>query len=136
MRAGPETATLIDLARETLADEILPRLSGETRYQALMIMSALAIAQREVADAGRSERHAKTAVQMVLTEALSNAPHRLSSPTTDAADKEIVRHIRAGAFDEPRLWCRLHHALVEANELRLGLTNPALLTRRPRQEGV
>jgi hypothetical protein len=42
----PESADLLAIARETLLAEILPHLSGDARFKALMVANAMAIAGR------------------------------------------------------------------------------------------
>lgn len=44
----PDALELLAIARETLLEQVLPELSGEARYQARMIASAMAIAMREL----------------------------------------------------------------------------------------
>ncbi len=45
---SPDGAALLHQARETLLEELLPALSDEARYTALMIARAMAIAAREL----------------------------------------------------------------------------------------
>jgi hypothetical protein len=46
----PDAASLLDIARRTLVDEIIPRLDGDTRFKALMVANALAIAARALTE--------------------------------------------------------------------------------------
>lgn len=43
----PDAHELLDIARSTLLEQLLPALPGELRYPALMIANAMAIAARE-----------------------------------------------------------------------------------------
>ena len=52
MNDRPGAAELLDIARRTLLEDILPRLPKELRYGTLMIANAMAIAGREHATAG------------------------------------------------------------------------------------
>jgi hypothetical protein len=45
----PHAADLLDIARMTLLEEILPQLSGDVRFKALMVANAMAIAGRAAA---------------------------------------------------------------------------------------
>lgn len=42
----PEAADLLAIARTTLLNEIIPTLSGDARFKALMVANAMAIAAR------------------------------------------------------------------------------------------
>lgn len=45
----PDAADLLDIARTTLLDEIVPQLQGDARFKALMVANAMAIAGRAAA---------------------------------------------------------------------------------------
>lgn len=47
-RTGIDAKSLLDIARQTLLADIVPALSGDARFKALMIANAMAIAAREV----------------------------------------------------------------------------------------
>jgi hypothetical protein len=42
----PEPADLLDIARTTLLEQVLPGLAGAARFQALMVANAMAIGER------------------------------------------------------------------------------------------
>ncbi len=44
----PGAADLLAIARTTLLDEIVPQLSGDVRFKALMVANAMAIAERAI----------------------------------------------------------------------------------------
>jgi hypothetical protein len=44
---APDGAALLEIARRTLLDDIVPVLEGDARFKALMIANAIAIALRE-----------------------------------------------------------------------------------------
>ena len=44
----PDALALLDIARETLLEKVLPQLEGDARYQTLMIANAMAMAMREL----------------------------------------------------------------------------------------
>jgi hypothetical protein len=73
----PDAAELIAVARETFRQEILPFMKDEQRLTALMILNALAIAERE-----------------------------LRNPAPGILDAEPLIHaIRAGRHDDDRELC-------------------------------
>ena len=45
---GIDATSLLDIARQTLLADIVPTLSGDARFKALMVANAIAIATREV----------------------------------------------------------------------------------------
>ena len=45
---GIDARSLLDIARQTLLADIVPPLSGDARFKALMVANAMAIAAREV----------------------------------------------------------------------------------------
>jgi hypothetical protein len=51
----PDGAALLEIARRTLLDDVLPGLAGDARFKALMVANALAIAARAHADSGVAE---------------------------------------------------------------------------------
>ena len=42
----PDAADLLEIARTTLAAEVIPHLAGDARFKALMVANAMAIAAR------------------------------------------------------------------------------------------
>lgn len=79
-------AELLAIARATLLERVLPGLSGDARFQALMIANALAIAERALA-----------------------AP-----PVAARDDRALCAAIRAGAHDDDRALAAQLLAEVEA----------------------
>jgi hypothetical protein len=70
-REVPLGVDLLVIARQTLLDAVIPALSGDARFKALMVANAMAIALREQ-----------------------------SAPAFDAGDlATLARDIRAGAYD-------------------------------------
>ena len=54
MRDEPQAEILLQQARKTLLEKLLPSLPESRRYEALMVASAMAMAAREVAAEDRS----------------------------------------------------------------------------------
>ncbi|HLI11397.1 MAG TPA: DUF6285 domain-containing protein [Alphaproteobacteria bacterium] len=99
MRDRPTAADLLDIAREVLQQKILPALPAALRYDGLMIVNALANAQREI-ERGAAPLGAELArLAKLLGEALS-APEadRLTEDLT-RLNRRFAAEIRAGRFD-------------------------------------
>ncbi len=106
-------AALLRIARSVLKDDLLPALAKERRLEALMVLSALGMAERELAS-GRPIDEAAA-----IADLLGGA----------AGEEQELRHqlaeaIRAGRFDgAPAL-----HALAWAGlEWRLRETDPRVI---------
>jgi hypothetical protein len=105
LRDQPDALALIAECRRVLKDRLLPQAEGDARYQMLMIISALGMAEREVAQGA------------VLDEALARPA---SGRGMDAAG--LVAAIRAGRFDGN---AELHAALLQAADARMAISKPA-----------
>ena len=92
MRSGPSTDNLLDTARLVLRDAVLPAVSSERRYEALMVANALAIAAREIAAGDRPQAQAHGRLAALY-----------GTPQGNLADMErrLVQDVRAGRFDAP-----------------------------------
>ena len=91
MRDAPDTADLVETAREALKAEILPGLSGESAYAGAMIASAMGIALRDLSAAGDETAEAERAALRRL----------LGSEESDlrALNADLAAAIREGRFD-------------------------------------
>lgn len=109
----PDGPQLLALAREKLLETLLPGLSGDQRYLALMIANAMAIAGRESAAGPSANRD------------LGSALAGLRAPLSEEADPDrtarLVAEIRAGRFDEDR---EAHNLLLAEVCDRLAISNP------------
>lgn len=86
----PSGAALLDAARRSLIEEVVPGLEGRPRYVALMVANAIGIVSREIAAA--------------------DTPARVDEPVGPTA-----REIRAGACDaDPDLHAALTAAVDRA----------------------
>jgi hypothetical protein len=124
MNDRPDATELLEIARRTLLDEVLPRLPGDLRYRALMIANAMAIAAREHAagDAGAS-------AELARLQALYGEPrHVLSGSALHTAlsgyNQRLAADIRAGRCDG-RAGLRDH--LVQTTTDKLTVANPKAL---------
>ena len=104
MQDEPSGAALLDAARRSLTEEVIPGLTGRPRYVALMVANAIGIAAREIAE----------------TDALQAASERVLA---GAPVEALVQAIRAGTRDaDPDL----HAALTEAAEAAAQVWKPAV----------
>ncbi|QXH54531.1 DUF6285 domain-containing protein [Pseudomonas maumuensis] len=111
----PNAAQLLDIARQTLLEQVLPALSGELRYPALMIANAMAVAARESRLQGEldAQEHARLG-------ALLEAP-----PATLAGTRQqLAQAIREGSYDAPQARRTLVEALRQTTLARLSISNP------------
>jgi hypothetical protein len=126
MNDRPDAQDLLATARSALLADILPTLPAASRYTALMIANAMAIAQREIAAgdaplAAECERLGALLSQPIATPAgatlrgvLAGYNHRLAG------------EIRAGRFDGEERAVLLEH-LRRTTEEKLAVSNPKML---------
>jgi hypothetical protein len=116
----PSGEALLDVARRLLLDELVPLLPAERRYDALMIANAMAIAARELRDAGAGS----AAAARHLT-----AFYGMAADDTDPAAlrRRLVADIRAGRFDDGAARDRLLALLRAELRSRLAISNPRAL---------
>jgi len=119
----PDGIELLRIARATLRDDLEPQLTGERRYAARMIANAMAIAARELADAGLTERD-----ELQRLEDFYRAPYdeRDVRVALRALEQRFAGDLRHVAFVESRdrEIRKLLHARLRA---RLGISNPRRL---------
>ena len=108
MRDEPSGAALLDAARRSLMDEVVPGLAGRPRYVALMVANALGIAAREIGEAhGLEAAH---------TRMIGG-----SDPSSDAL-AALARAIRDGRRDAD---ADLHAALTAAADVAARVWKPS-----------
>ncbi len=111
----PNAHELLDIARQTLLEQVLPALSSELRYPALMIANAMAIAARE----SRLEAQVRSQEQARLAALLDEAPSTL--PETR---RQLAHAIRQGCHDTPQARSTLVETLRQVTLARLAISNP------------
>lgn len=111
----PNAQQLLDIARLTLQEQILPSLPKELRYPALMIANAMAIAARE----SRLQGELDYQEQVRLAALVDEPPVTLS-----ATRRELARAIRQGRHDTPQASRTLAEALRQVTLARLAINNP------------
>lgn len=111
----PHAHDLLDIARQTLLEQVLPALPGELRYPALMIANAMAIAAREnrLGTPARQQELARLA-------ALLDEP----APSLHDARRQLARAIREGLHDAPHSARTLVESLRLITLDRLAISNP------------
>lgn len=109
----PSSADLLRTAIAAFKSDILPALPEDKRLEALMILSVMGSAERELADSGGLA---------------ARQADRLSSLLPDGGTSaDLCRKIREGAFDDGAQARHLHAVLLEDVRDRLSLVNPKYL---------
>lgn len=111
----PHAHELLEIARQTLLEQVLPALPGELRYPTLMIANAMAIAARE----NRLDAAVSLKEQMHLA-ALIDA----HAPSLQDARRQLARAIRQGRHDTPHSARTLVETLRQVTLDRLAISNP------------
>ncbi|OWT55646.1 DUF6285 domain-containing protein [Candidimonas nitroreducens] len=148
---GPE---LLDTARRSLLEEILPALPPEQGYTARMIAKAMAIAARELECGADTERDCTRLIAEFLNNAAAAAPDTpvtldtLDTPDTpdtpdtldasaaaaarghaDRAQALLAARIRGRAI-APGLEPQLRALLLQLTRAKLAVSNPKYLSQR------
>jgi hypothetical protein len=121
----PDAAALLATARETLASELLPALSGELRYRGLMVANALAIAAREMASGHDAIRREIELLRPLAAQPVP--PSDAGSDDVQALRRRVAAAIRDGRFDDDVHAKTLLAALDEIAVQRLAISNPKAL---------
>lgn len=104
MRDRPEGLSLLQIAASTLREQILPVLSEDKKYVALMVLRALTIAERQLkADELPLERE-RDVLEMLLKDTHSSGDVRAH---VLRLERELARQVRSGMYDEHRVGQRL-----------------------------
>jgi len=124
MNDRPDAAELLEIARRTLLDEMLPRLPQDLRYSALMIANAMAIAARE-----RAGGDADASAELARLQTFYDAPQQALAGRALAEalieyNRRLAADIRAGRCDD-RAGLRDHLERATADKLRV--SNPQAL---------
>lgn len=117
----PETRDLLTEARQVLLNSVRPELTGERKYQVLMIANAMGMAIREFEqrERGRPEQTDRTLLAFLAEQALET--------TAGEAETTLARAIRERHLDgtDPAL----RSLLRMLTEARLEINNPGYLKR-------
>lgn len=119
---NPDSGDLLRAAADVMKRDILPSLPEERMLDALMILSVMGAAERDLADQGALE---------------SRQAERLSELLPKGGDARVLsRAIRDGVFDAPDRWAALHTALLADTRDRLALVNPKYLAAADKEPGT
>jgi hypothetical protein len=116
MKVEPAGAELLRVARDTLLEELLPKLPPESHYAARMAANAMAIAARELQGAGGDEAGELARIVAMLPEC---AGHELRD-----AHRMLASAVRAGRFEDPRAQKSLDEHLRITTQARLAVSSP------------
>jgi hypothetical protein len=126
MNDRPDALNLLDTARSALLSEILPALPAASRYTALMIANAIAIARREIG-AGDAPLTAECERLRALLPGPGEAPDGAALRSVVAGyNRRLAADIRSGRFDGQGRAGLLEH-LRRTTEEKLAVSNPRLL---------
>jgi hypothetical protein len=100
MTDKPDGAALLEEARRTLLETLLPLLPPERRYDGLMVANAMAIAAREVGQGDAALREGVTLLAALFS---VSAAATGDNPRAQLLKLEarLAREIRAGLYDAP-----------------------------------
>ena len=127
-RDRPDAAELLEIARAALRESVLPELSGEARFSALMVANAMAMAIRELQQGAGLDRDARDDLATLYGDDAASA----DTASADAASAEdlparLARDIRTGRFDTGAAAERVHRLLLADVRRRLAIGNPRYL---------
>jgi hypothetical protein len=118
----PDSGDLLRAAMDVMKRDILPTVPEDKMLDALMILSVMGAAERDLADGdGLAARQAER-LKALLPEG------------GNAAD--LSDAIRRGTFDAPHEAARLHATLMEDVRDRLSLVNPKYLAAADKEPGT
>lgn len=120
MTDKPGGARLLQQARATLLQDLLPELKGDKRYLALMVANAMAIAAREL----EAEHEDLETQRKDLESVLGPAQSRDHGEAVIELMEKVVRDVRSGRIDGH---AEVYDALIQDVRARLAISNPKLL---------
>jgi hypothetical protein len=109
----PETGDLLETAADVMKQVLIPALPEENRLDALMILSILSGAQRDLADKGGLAERQAARLEKILPDG--------------GSVRDLCAAIRRGDFDQGQAANMLHALLLEDVRDRLSLVNPKYL---------
>ncbi len=118
---------LLHIAHQAMVAGVLPALSGQPRYQALMIARALAIAHRDAQLCGPAEDEERLGIESLIPEVMkTHAQDAESAVRLPEYRRALCAQIRNGRFDAPgprRDALIAHLAITTENRLRINRGN-------------
>ena len=96
MRERPEGHDLLAIAVKTLREQVLPAVPEDKKYQVLMVLKALSVAELSLR-ADESQLIAERAVLESLLKVVS--PTESPRPAVEHLEREFGRRLRRGTYD-------------------------------------
>ncbi|MBL0141170.1 MAG: hypothetical protein IPP91_03680 [Betaproteobacteria bacterium] len=125
MKVEPLAADLLEIARATILEQIVPSLPQSQRYAALMAANALAIAGRDLA----APSSAAAEISRIATLLGDWTPPVEDAEALREGTARLAASIRQGRYDEGEARSRLLEHLRETTRARLAVSNPKALER-------
>lgn len=110
MRNRPYGNELLAIAAKTFRDELLPALPEDKKYLAMMLLNALAVAERQLGS-GDNAQQAEVAALEALLELPTDADASLNARLA-ALNRMLAQRIRKGALDDDRAGQQLLWAIT------------------------
>jgi hypothetical protein len=134
----PDARALLDIAHETLLEQLLPLLDGDARYQALMIANAMAMAMRELTPTATNPSDKPAPAAQLLASLYGQDDEASIASRTEATratratparwERRFARDLRDGELSEDRQ-AVVRQLLRVDIESRLAVSNPRRLAR-------
>ena len=115
MRDKPDIHDLLETARQTLMEGLLPNLPAEHRYRAHLVGAAMAAASRELAAGDGPEEEERAALARLLGK----------DGDLETLNRAFAEKLRAGALDGNE---EAYAVLTRGNAARLAECNPGYET--------
>jgi hypothetical protein len=126
MNDRPDAAELLAIARETLLGRLLTALPEESRYDALMIANAMAIAARELEAGDIAEQSELARLNALYAESSNDVSGNALHSTLVDYNRRLAADIRDGRFDDKLRVALLDHLEKTAVD-KLAVANPKAL---------
>lgn len=129
MTERPEAADLLDEARRSLLEILLPLLPQDRRYEGLMVANAMAIASRD-ARLGDELLHGEVRGLATLLDAMGAAdgPSKELRVKLQDLERQLAQALRRGAYDAPGPRRDAVRAYLQASTRgRVRISNPRAL---------
>jgi Domain of unknown function (DUF6285) len=129
MTEQPEAADLLDEARRSVLEILLPLLPQDRRYDGLMVANAIAIASREARLSDELLREAVRGLAFLLdSRGAADGSAKELRVTLQGLEQQLAQDLRRGAYDAPGPRRDAVRAYLRAStQGRVRLSNPKAL---------
>ncbi|MFZ5757410.1 MAG: DUF6285 domain-containing protein [Pseudomonadota bacterium] len=100
MRDRPQGHELLAIAAQTFREQLLPALPEEKKYVAMMLLNALSIAERQLANGEAALQAEAEALEALL--GMSTDEGAAINARLAVLDRTLAQRIRKGALDDDR----------------------------------